>query len=146
MKKLGLILMTAVMIVGCDDNDDDFDDVGGDEDIFDEDVFDPADTENTDDPPFPPAGVYQWQANLDGRGAYDLDGGAVLRQAAGDLPFFIDVDVRGDIAGAVRPWDVRFGRCGFGGAVVGDPVLYVPLVMGPDGDASRVSRDPFASP
>jgi hypothetical protein len=126
----------VIATTGCDDDAD----IDADDDVFDE-----TDTNNTDDIPPVPSGVYQWHANIDGNLGFEvLDGGTIIRQNAGGTVFLVDIDLRGDIAGSVRPWHVHFGDCDSGGGIVGDPALYRPLIIGADGEASVTARVEFA--
>lgn len=51
----------------------------------------------------------------------------------GDLRVRATVTLRGGLAAGSYPWHVHVGGCGSGGAIIGDPDEYPPLVPGSDG-------------
>lgn len=54
----------------------------------------------------------------------------------GDLRVRATVTLRGGLTGGSYPWHVHVGSCGSGGAILGDPDEYPPLVPGNDGMGS----------
>ena len=135
MRKAGLLVIGALVCACSDDDDelviDDFDDIDGD------DIPDDIDDDFPDN-------VSVWRATIAGTGDFaQLAGDSVVRQADNDSLFSASTTIRGDVAGAVRPWHVHFGTCATGGDIVGDDLAYPRLTIGSDGTATASARISF---
>jgi hypothetical protein len=130
MRKLGWLVIFA-LVGGCDDDDDDLDDLTGDND----DDGIPNDVDGDDNTP--EGDVNVWRATLGATGADpEITGAAAVRQPIGEQAFSAVLTLRRDLSGISRPWHVHVGTCGTGGGIVGDPALYRPLLAGEDGTAT----------
>ena len=75
-----------------------------------------------------------WNAKLAGQGNYTgVSGTAQATSINGQMT--ATIGVTGATPGATLPWHVHEGKCGSGGAIVGDPGAYTPLTVGNDGAA-----------
>ena len=75
-----------------------------------------------------------WKTILAGTGMYtNISGNAGALVAEGRTN--ATISIRGAQPGAVHPWHLHLGRCGSGGAIVGDAGAYTPLTVGNDGTA-----------
>ncbi len=76
-----------------------------------------------------------WDAKINGMGmGASISGESHALVADGRTR--ITVSLVGAPAGSRLPWHVHDGDCGSGGAIVGDPSAYAPLLVGSDGRAS----------
>ncbi len=75
-----------------------------------------------------------WNARLAGMGTFTSVSGTA-RAVSMNAQMTANVSLTGATAGAVLPWHVHEGKCGSGGAIVGDPSAYTPLTVGTDGTA-----------
>jgi hypothetical protein len=135
---LGLMFISAAAVTGagCDIDDDDDDDIFDDDDDIDEDIDEANDDDDVD--------TFFWDSSVVGFPGYStLVGSALVSERVGDTSFVADIDMRNDLPGSVRPWHVHFGTCATGGAIVGDPASYAPLVFDGNGAASATARVAF---
>ena len=75
-----------------------------------------------------------WNARLAGQGNFTRVSGTA-RATSINAQMTANVSLTGATPGAVHPWHVHEGKCGSGGAIVGDPSAYTPLTVGSDGTA-----------
>lgn len=118
MNKLGTVLIAAtVLAIGCDDDDDITDETPGG---------------GSDDGTGGGGTAVELTATILGTGQYSFVSGLgrVLLEVDS---FGAEIQIRGDLPGAIRPWHVHFGTCGSGGAIVGPPESYRPLTIDNDG-------------
>lgn len=143
MSKLACAFL-ALFAFACDDDDFINPDV---DDAIDEAADVVADGDIGDIIAVTPA-VLEWRATLvDIDPSTNLVGDAVVFQNDGEQAFDAAITVRNDSATCARPWHVHFGTCATGGAIVGDPASYQPLVIDSAGAASsdalvRTGLDP----
>jgi hypothetical protein len=127
----------ATLVAGCEDDDFDDRDFGGDD----------------GNPPATDGGptAIEWHATLQptevGR---TIQGDAVVRMKVGEPAFTAAITVRTDTPGAIRPWHVHYGDCRSGGGIVGSDEAYPRLAVGTDGVAMsdvliRIGLDPAAA-
>jgi hypothetical protein len=92
--------------------------------------------------------VQTWSGSIQAETHEDMRAAANVN--AGMRESVVSVAVAGDENGAVRPWHIHAGRCGSGGAIVGQATDYPPLRVGATGGADATARlrlglDPAAS-
>ena len=75
-----------------------------------------------------------WSAKLAGQGNFTRVSGTA-RAVSMNAQLTANVSLTGATPGAVHPWHVHEGKCGSGGAIVGDASAYTPLTVGSDGTA-----------
>ena len=75
-----------------------------------------------------------WNAKLAGVGNYPNVTGTAQATSI-NAQMTATVALTGATPGATHPWHVHEGKCGSGGAIVGDASAYTPLVVGSDGTA-----------
>ena len=75
-----------------------------------------------------------WNAKLAGQGNYPSVTGTAQATSI-NAQMTATIALTGATAGATHPWHVHEGKCGSGGAIVGDPSAYTPLTVGSDGTA-----------
>ncbi len=82
----------------------------------------------------------RWNATLNSPsslgGAVDIQGSAWMLPSAGGDGTSARVDLQNAAPGGAHPWDVRRGRCGEGGTVLGTSDNYGVLQVGDEGSAS----------
>ena len=72
-----------------------------------------------------------WKATLTGVGVYgSVNGTSTAMVAEGKTD--VSIRVAGHEPSGPHPWHVHDGKCGSGGAIVGDPNAYTPLTFGND--------------
>jgi hypothetical protein len=81
----------------------------------------------------------EWEGTIRGMNAYAaMTGTARARVVEGVAD--ISVTLSGGMAGRTHPWHLHEGKCGSGGAIVGDPYAYSPITIGSDGKATGTAR------
>ena len=81
----------------------------------------------------------EWKGSIRGMNAYSaMTGSATARVVDGVAD--ISVRLSGGMAGRTHPWHLHEGKCGSGGAIVGDPSAYTPITIGADGNASGSAK------
>ena len=75
-----------------------------------------------------------WNARLAGQGNFTSVTGTASATSI-NAQMTANISLTGATAGAVYPWHVHEGKCGSGGAIVGDASAYTPLTVGSDGTA-----------
>ncbi len=75
-----------------------------------------------------------WNAKLAGQGTFTSVSGTA-RASSINAQMTANISLTGATPGAVLPWHVHEGKCGSGGAIVGDASAYTPLTVGSDGTA-----------
>jgi hypothetical protein len=76
-----------------------------------------------------------WRATLEAKDGSKI-GGTALVESMGYTSSRASVELSGAKPGSLLPWHVHTGACGAKGNVLGDPAVYAPLSVGPDGRAS----------
>ena len=75
----------------------------------------------------------RWEAVLESREGFDVQGGAVAHSAPGRNR--VTVGVWQAPAGESLPWHIHAGWCETGGEILGDAAAYPPLEVGAEGRA-----------
>ena len=80
-----------------------------------------------------------WKATLTGVGEYTaVNGSSTALVANGKTE--VSIRVGGHDPSGPHPWHVHEGKCGAGGAIVGDPGAYTPLTFGNDRTAQSSAK------
>ena len=81
----------------------------------------------------------EWEGSIRGLNMYSaMTGTARARVVQGVAD--ITVNLRTGTPGQTHPWHLHEGKCGSGGAIVGDPSAYPPITIGVDGNATATAR------
>lgn len=75
-----------------------------------------------------------WNARLTGQAGYPSVSGSARASVANNQTT-TTISLTGATAGGTHPWHVHEGKCGSGGAIVGDASAYSPLSVGTQGTA-----------
>ena len=75
-----------------------------------------------------------WRADLKGQSMYTSVSGHAMAKVAEGMTN-VEISLQGATSGGSHPWHVHDGKCGSGGAIVGDPGAYPPLTVTADGKA-----------
>lgn len=81
----------------------------------------------------------EWEGAIRGMNMYSaMTGTARARVVEGVAD--ISVTLSGGTPGQTHPWHLHEGKCGSGGAIVGDAYAYSPVTIGADGKATATAR------
>lgn len=75
-----------------------------------------------------------WNANLTGQAGFPTVTGTARAEVA-EGRTTTTISLSGATPGGTHPWHVHEGKCGSGGAIVGDAAAYTPLSVGAQGTA-----------
>ena len=82
--------------------------------------------------------VESWSGRIAAEDFDDLRAAASVN--SGTFETAASVSIAGARSGATHPWHVHVGRCGSGGAIVGNASAYTPLNVGGNGEARSSAR------
>lgn len=80
-----------------------------------------------------------WKTTLAGQGQYTYVTGSAQAKVAEGMTT-VTIRVSGHEPSGSHPWHIHEGKCGSGGAIIGDPNAYAPLVFGNDRTAQGSAK------
>ncbi|MGQ0764724.1 MAG: hypothetical protein ACT4OZ_03555 [Gemmatimonadota bacterium] len=86
------------------------------------------------------AGVFEkmWMGGVAGKDGSTITGSATMKAATDGNGSVVEVSIKGDVAGSVRPWHVHIGSCAAAGGVFGGGRSYTPITA--DAQGAGTSR------
>lgn len=81
-----------------------------------------------------------------GKDGLAITGTAMMKGSDDEKSTIVEVEVKGDAAGSVRPWHIHIGSCAAGGGVLGGGRSYTPMTMDGMGGAKTKATLPIAMP
>lgn len=95
--------------------------------------------------PFTPlAGM--WMGDVAGKDGNPLSGSAMMMAGSDANTTQVDLQLKGDVAGAVHPWHIHIGSCTRPGAPLGGGKPYTPVTIGANGSGTSKAILPLAMP
>jgi hypothetical protein len=81
----------------------------------------------------------EWEGTIRGMNMYTSLAGTTRVRVVGGVAD-VSVILSGGTAGQTHPWHLHEGKCGSGGAIVGDPSAYPPMTIGADGKGTATAK------
>ena len=89
---------------------------------------------------------HEWKAVLKPGSGSNITGTAEVEGKDKDKASEAEISIKGATAGAELPWHVHSGKCGTGGAIIGDAMAYKALKVDKDGNAKGEAKLAIATP
>ena len=83
-----------------------------------------------------------WMGSVTGKNGAKTTGSAMMMATTDGKGTEVTIDIKGETAGATRPWHVHVGTCAKGGGVFGGGRSYTPMTI--DGSGAGASKATLA--
>ncbi len=87
-----------------------------------------------------------WMGEVNGKDGMTIKGNATMKGSDDEKSTIVEVELKGDAAGSVRPWHIHTGTCAAGGGVFGGGRSYTPITMDGMGGGKSTATLPVALP